>query len=130
MTEQEYKRICALLTRTRRLIGKANALTGQHLPPWRRVLNWRKGNRLINRAAELLYEVDAIQGKPRPAQIWLGMGRRGIVRLQWTIGILNAYTMVNGIADERYISATVSAVCLLVTTTWRLPYAPPTKTKG
>jgi hypothetical protein len=124
MNDQDA-RISALLNRVQRLSAKARSLSGEHLPIWRRVMNYHKSVRIINRAADLLYEVDAIQGKPRPAQIWLGMGRRGIMRLQWLLGIMNAYAMIGSFHKGQYIAGTVSALCILVTALWRLPYAPP-----
>lgn len=52
--------------------------------------------------------------------LWLGH-RTAWRRVQAAVGILNAYTMVNNLDQGYLLAAAISAFCVLVTASWRLP---------
>lgn len=119
-------RIFALLVRIKRINAKLRKLDDPRAPLLWRLWHRPKFRSLLDRACELLDEIEALQGKPaRPAQVWLGMGRKGWMRLQALLGILNAYLMVSHFGNGDYLRAAFSGAFILVTATWALPYAPP-----
>jgi hypothetical protein len=58
---------------------------------------------------------------------WLGMGRRGWIVLQWSVGIFNAVTMLLNLSQGHYVGAAISALCVAVTLDWSLPDDPPSR---
>lgn len=54
--------------------------------------------------------------------LWLGH-RTAWLRLQFGVGVWNAWSMVNAIDAGSWTSSTISAACVLVTALWRLPPA-------
>lgn len=56
--------------------------------------------------------------------IWLGMGRVGWLRVQFFVGVTNAISAVYAIEAGRWISAALSALCVLICACWHLPKAP------
>ena len=80
---------------------------------------------LLRRVSDMMDEVNALRGQPRPAEKWLGMGRDGWQFWQFVAGVLNAWSAINAASETRWIGMTVSVVCVFATTLWRLPYKPP-----
>jgi hypothetical protein len=122
---ERRQRIKLLLDRIEVLLAKAEAYDRPGTPRWRRFL-WAYPRFLIlNRVTNLLAEVAALDGKPQPAEKWLGMGRSGWLRMQFFFGVLNAWAAIDSAAKAHWIGAAVSFICVIVTAHWRLPYKPP-----
>jgi uncharacterized membrane protein YoaK (UPF0700 family) len=52
--------------------------------------------------------------------LWTGR-RRLWVRLQFCVGVLNAFALLNNIDQGALMGAAISALCVFVTARWRLP---------
>lgn len=79
-----------------------------------------------NRAMALVYAAGKCAGEaeallaPSAFDRWFWR-RHIVVRLQWFIGILNAFTCVLNLSERNYFFAAFSFVSLLVTARWKLP---------
>ena len=119
------QRIDFLLDRIETLLDRSGRLVARHLPLWRRVLGALPATVLLRRVSDMMDEVNALRGQPRPTEKWLGMGRDGWQFWQFVAGVLNAWSAINAASETRWIGMTVSVVCVFATTLWRLPYKPP-----
>lgn len=125
MNDERQPRINLLLDRVEVLLAQAHAYSQPHAPRWRRVFNGYRRLMILARVEDLMSEVDALKGKPRPAQKWLGMGRNGWRCAQFSMGVLNAWSGIDSAWEGHWFGAVVSFVCVIVTAHWRLPYKPP-----
>jgi hypothetical protein len=132
MTDDEKLRLCALLDETGRLLYQTEQIRariraaryyGLFDPGWPRMLYelWRVRS-MLNRAEQLLHQVNRLMGNTARVR-WLGMGRTGWLCAQWSNGVFNAFWALYSFAQERYVVGLLSALCVLVTATWRLPPA-------
>ena len=119
------QRIAYLLDRIETLLDRSGRLVSPHLPRWRRVLGAIPAAYLVRRVSAMMDEVNALAGRPRPAEKWLGVGRNGWLFWQFVIGVDNAWSAINAASQGHWVVMTVSVVCLFLTACWRLPYKPP-----
>lgn len=61
------------------------------------------------------------------ADLWTGR-RTAWVRLQFCVGVGNAYGIISAIDQDKLFSAVICGVCMYITARWALP--PPTPPKG
>jgi hypothetical protein len=125
MNEERQQRIKLLLDRAEVLLARSQAYSNPNAPRWRRVLNAYRRAMILRRAGAMMDEVSALNGRPRPAEKWLGMGRTGWLVMQFGFGVLNAWSGIDSAMKGKWFLAAVSFVCVIVTAHWRLPYAPP-----
>lgn len=123
--DERQQQINLLLDRIEVLLAKAKAYNDPGLPCWRRVLYVYPRALTLWRICDLMDYVDALKGKPRPAEKWLGMGRTGWLRFQFGLGVLNAWSGIDSTMKGQWLGAFVSFACVIVTAHWRLPYKPP-----
>lgn len=123
------QRVKALLDEIERLLEQSKRATDERLPRWRRILGAHRSAVLLRRASELMDEIDAIKGNPRPAEKWLGFGRKGWARWQFGVGVCNAWGAVDSLVKHQWLFAAISGVCIIVCAHWRLPYEPPKERK-
>lgn len=73
---------------------------------------------LLDRAERLADEARQLAAVPVR---WLGMGRAGWMRLQWAVGVGNAFGVFFHLARGALAAAAVSALCVLIVARWSLP---------
>jgi hypothetical protein len=122
---ERRERIKLLLDQAEVLIERSRQASDPNLPRWRRVLGAYRSSLAIRRASDLMAEIDALNGNPRPAEKWLGFGRKGWLWFQFGLGVLNAWSGIDSVMKGQWFFAAMSFVCVIVTAHWRLPYAPP-----
>jgi hypothetical protein len=125
MDDERRQRMNVLLDRIEALLVRLEPYKDPNAPRWRRVVGAYRRVMILRRVDDLMDEYNALNGKVRPAQKWLGMGRAGWLRFQFGIGVVNAWSGVDSAADGNWLGAFVSFACVIITAHWRLPYAPP-----
>lgn len=70
---------------------------------------------LMDQADRLYAEARALADQPAR---WLGLGRTGWMRLQWMVGVGNAFGVFYRLDRGELLSAVVSALCVLIVARW------------
>lgn len=125
MNDERQQRIKLLMDRAEAFVERAQEYRNPAQPRWRRVIGVYRAAMALRRAVDLMDEVAALSGRPRPAEKWLGMGRAGWQRAQFALGVVNAWSGIDSAMKGQWFLASVSFVCVIVTAHWRLPYKPP-----
>lgn len=119
------QRITFLLDQIETMLARSERLVGRHLPRWRRALGAVPAACLLRRVRELMDEVNALRGYPRPAETLLGIGRDGWRLFQFVLGVLNAWAAIDSASKAQWFSMIASVVWVCLTACWTLPYKPP-----
>lgn len=123
----DHTEVHALMQQAEALNAAADALLDKRRPLLLRMLQTRRAKELNDQAQDLMDEIRVRLGLPaeeRPPEKYGHFTRTGWVRLQWFIGIWNAFTMVWALYDGRWFTSVTSLLSMLACTLWVLPRKP------